>query len=165
MIPILSFVGKSGSGKTTLLEKVIEGLKKNGYQVATIKHHAHPGFEIDRPGKDTWRYARAGSDVVVIASPDKVATITKLDNELALDDIIVTIKGVDIILTEGYKSAGKPAIEVLRKAVGQTLICDPNQLVAVVTDVNIDLNLPLFGLNDIDQLIKFIEAGFINCNH
>jgi len=161
MIPILSFVGKSGSGKTTLLEKVITGLKERGYRVATIKHHAHPGFEIDKPGKDTWRYAMVGSDIVIIASPDKMATISKLEKELTLDEITSAIQGVDIILTEGYKSAGKPAIEVLRKEVGQTLICAPDQLVAVVTNMNLDLDIPIFGLNDIDQLIKFIETHFI----
>ena len=84
-IPILSIVGKSGSGKTTLLEKLIAELKRRGYRVATIKHHAHPGFEIDQPGKDTWRHAQAGSDHVVIAAPDKIASIRRLerDNQLA----------------------------------------------------------------------------------
>ena len=64
-IPIVSVVGRSGAGRTTLLEKLIPELKQRGYRVATIKHHAHPGFEIDQPGKDTWRHANAGSEQVV----------------------------------------------------------------------------------------------------
>ncbi|MCU0489929.1 MAG: molybdopterin-guanine dinucleotide biosynthesis protein B, partial [Anaerolineales bacterium] len=73
--PILSIIGKSNSGKTTLLEKLIPELRQRGYRVATIKHHAHAGFEIDQPGKDTWRHAQAGSQVVVITAPDKLALI------------------------------------------------------------------------------------------
>lgn len=73
IIPIICVVGRSKSGKTTLLEKLIPELKRRGYRVATIKHHSHPGFEIDVPGKDTWRHAQAGSDHVIISAPDKVA--------------------------------------------------------------------------------------------
>jgi len=72
VIPVVSIVGKSNSGKTTLLEKLIPELKRRGYRVATVKHDTH-GFEIDRPGKDTWRLAQAGADAVVISSGDKLA--------------------------------------------------------------------------------------------
>lgn len=71
--PSVSVVGKSGSGKTTLLEGLIRELKRRGYRVGTVKHDAH-SFEIDRPGKDTWRHARAGSDHVVISSPQRLAS-------------------------------------------------------------------------------------------
>ena len=70
-VAILSIVGKSKSGKTTLVEKIIAELKRRNYRVATIKHHSHPGFEIDHPGKDSWRHAQAGSDHAVVAAPDK----------------------------------------------------------------------------------------------
>ena len=101
-IPILSIIGKSGCGKTTLLEKLIAELKRRGYRVATIKHHSHPGFEIDQPGKDTWRHAQAGSDHVIIAAPDKIASIRRLSRPLTLDEIAAEIREVDIILTEGF---------------------------------------------------------------
>ena len=134
-IPILSLTGKSKSGKTTLIEKLIPELKRRGYRIATIKHHSHPGFEIDVPGKDTWRHARAGSDHVIIAAPDKIASIRKLDRELSLDEITAEISDVDIIITEGYKRAGKPAIEVVRSESGKDLVADLDQLIAVASDV------------------------------
>jgi len=161
-IPILSIVGKSGSGKTTLLEKIIADLKVRGYRLATIKHHAHPGFEIDQPGKDTWRHARAGSDLVIIAAPDRMASIRKLERELTLDEITAGIDGVDLILTEGYKSAGKPAIEVVRSEVSTEPISETDQLVALATDIPLEIDLPQFLLNDVDGIVEFIITQFIN---
>ena len=111
-IPIICVVGRSAAGKTTLLEKLIPELKSRGYRVGTIKHHAHPGFEIDHPGKDTWRHARAGSDHVVIAALDKIASVRPVDREPTLDEVAATISEVDLILTEGYKRSGEPKIEV-----------------------------------------------------
>ncbi|RPI82218.1 MAG: molybdopterin-guanine dinucleotide biosynthesis protein B, partial [Chloroflexi bacterium] len=72
-IPLITVIGKSGSGKTTLIERLIIELSKRGYRLATVKHHSHSGFDIDFPGKDSWRFARAGSCHVVIAAPDKIA--------------------------------------------------------------------------------------------
>ena len=92
-VPVLSIIGKSGVGKTTILEKLIPELKSRGLKIATIKHHAHPGFDIDQPGKDTWRHAQAGSDLVIIAAPDKIATIQKLEQEKSLDEIFASIDG------------------------------------------------------------------------
>jgi len=158
--PVLSIVGKSKSGKTTLIEKLIGELKRRGYRVGTVKHHFHPGFEIDVPGKDTWRHARAGSDVVVLAAPDKIATIRKLERELELDEIIESIQNVDILLTEGYKRAGKPAIEVVRQANGLDLISDPDQLIAVVSDAEIAAAAPCFHWNDAGGVVDFIENAF-----
>ena len=155
-IPILSIVGRSGSGKTTLLEKIIVELKRRGYRLATVKHHAHSGFEIDQPGKDTWRHAQAGSDLVIIAAPDKIASIRKLEQELTLDEIAAGIDGVDIILTEGYKRAGKPALEVVRAEVSTKPICNPDQLVALVTDTELDTDVPQFHLQDVNQIVDFI---------
>ncbi len=112
MIPVVSFVGQSNSGKTTLLEKVVQELKIRGYRVAIVKH-THHDFEIDRPGKDTWRLAQAGGDIVVLSSPNKVALVERLDAELTLDEISALFKAkVDIVLTEGYKKCGTVKILV-----------------------------------------------------
>jgi molybdopterin-guanine dinucleotide biosynthesis protein MobB len=165
-IPILSIIGKSGSGKTALLEKIIPELKRRGYRVATIKHHSHPGLEIDMPGKDTWRHARAGSDQVIIAGPDRIASIRRLEQELTLDEIIAssitpTIPKIDIILTEGFKRAGKPALEVVRLENGLELISGIEQLAAVATDTPTEVAVPQFDLNDAIQISDFIENRFL----
>jgi molybdopterin-guanine dinucleotide biosynthesis protein B len=159
-IPVISIVGKSGSGKTTLIEQLIPELKKKELRVATIKHHAHPGFEIDIPGKDTWRYSKAGSDLVIIAAPDKIATIKKTKSKLSLDEIIHEIKEIDIILTEGYLKAGKPAIEVVRSELGTNLICSLDQLIAIATDAPINYKIPQFGINDPASIANFLVNKF-----
>jgi len=161
-IPIISFVGKSGSGKTTLLEKLIPELRRRGYRVATVKRHAHPGFEIDVPGKDTWRHAQAGSDHVIIAAPDKIASIRRLERELTLDEIAASVSDVDLILTEGFKHAGKPAIEVVRAAAGLDLVSDPQQRRALASDTPFDLGLPCFELNDAVGIADWIESTFLS---
>ena len=159
--PILSIVGKSGSGKTTLIEKIIPALKIRGYRVATIKHHSHPGFEIDLPGKDTWRFARAGSDHVIIAAPDKIASIQRLESELSLDEIVAGISGVDIVLTEGFKRSGKSALEVVRFEKGTDLLCSPPQLIAVATDTPLKVAVPIYLLDDIPGIVDFIQEWII----
>ncbi len=101
-VPVVSFVGKSGVGKTTALELVIRELKRRGRRVGTVKHDAH-GFDMDKPGKDSWRHAEAGSDAVAVSGPHKMALIRRLDEEMALDDIVRLMGDVEIVLTEGYK--------------------------------------------------------------
>ncbi len=114
MIPVISFVGYSKSGKTTLLEKVVPELKSRGYKVAFIKHTHHDSFDIDLPGKDTWRLSQAGSDMIVISSPEKLAIIEKLSEELYLKHIVdeYIADKVDVVLTEGYKQADTIKVEV-----------------------------------------------------
>lgn len=162
MIPIVSIVGKSDSGKTTLMEKLIPELKNRGYRVATIKHDIH-GFDIDKEGKDTWRHAKAGADVVVISSPDKLAMIKGIDGEYALDKIESTIiKDVDIILTEGYKKGDKPKIEVFRFEVHKELLCtDEDNLIAIASDRRFDRGVPWFDINDIKGLADLLEKTFL----
>jgi molybdopterin-guanine dinucleotide biosynthesis protein MobB len=161
LIPVLSIIGKSGSGKTTLIEKLIPELKAQGLRVATIKHHAHPGFDIDKPGKDTWRHAQAGSDIVIIAAPDKIATIEKLEQERSLDEILSQIQGVDIIITEGYKRAGKPSLEIVRLEQGISIISSSDQLRAIATDTTVELTVPQFDLNDAPGIAQWITQVFL----
>jgi molybdopterin-guanine dinucleotide biosynthesis protein B len=161
MIPIVSIVGKSDAGKTTFLEKLVGQIKERGYRLAVIKHDFH-GFDIDRPGKDTWRLARAGSDVVVISSPHKMAMIKAIDRELSLDQLREQIMGgVDIILTEGYKSADKPKIEISRAQVSNELLCSKAELLAVVTDNHFDLDVPQFSLEDARGVADFLVENVL----
>jgi len=161
-IPIISVVGKSGSGKTTLLEKLIPELKRRGLRVATIKHHSHPGFEMDKPGKDTWRHTQAGSDMVILAAPDKIASIQRIDHELGLDEIASWVKDCNIILTEGFKRAGKPSLEVVRAITGLELLCDKEQLFAIATDTPLDIDVHKFDLQDADGIVDLIIERFIS---
>ena len=160
-IPVLTVIAKSGSGKTTLIERLIAELKQRGYKLATVKHHSHAGFDIDKPGKDSWRFSQAGSDQVIIAAPDKIAGYRLLERELTLDEILETISGVDLILVEGYKRALKPALEIVRAAIGTELIGDEEQLAAVATDVHLKLDVPQFELDDIAGIAAFVEKTFI----
>jgi len=160
--PILCIVGRSGSGKTTLLEKLIPELKRRGYRVATVQHHVHPGLEIDQPGEDSWRHAQAGSDHVILAASDKIASIRRLDRELTLDEIAATIQGVDIILAEGYKWEAKTKIEVLRAARSSELVSPPEYLLAVVSDLASPVgDVPRFELDDVSGLADLIESRFL----
>ncbi len=156
MVPVLSFVGKSNSGKTTYLVKLIAEMKRRGYKVGTIKHHKS-GFDIDCPGKDTWRHAEAGADVVCISAPGKMAMINKVESELSLNEIIERVTGVDIIFTEGYKQENKPKIEVFRRAVCKEPVAKKEELLAVVGDVKLYDDIPLFELDNPNPLADFIE--------
>jgi len=161
MIPIISVVGKSEVGKTTLLEKLIAELKRRGYRVGTIKHDTH-GFEIDKRGKDSWRHAQAGSDAVLISSPEKVALIKRVDREMTPDELLAYMGDVDLVLTEGYKSGDKPKIEVSRKARGRELLCHEKELLALVTDQPFALDVPQFDFEDVAGLAELIEEQFLS---
>jgi molybdopterin-guanine dinucleotide biosynthesis protein B len=164
-VPIISIVGRSGTGKTTLIEKLLRELKARGYRVATIKHDAHP-FEIDQPGKDSWRHAQAGSDTVVISAADRLAMIKRLDREWSIDRIAGALLGdVDLVLTEGYKRSDKPRIEVSRRACGRELVSTASQLVALATDQPFNegelASVPQFQLDDAAGLVDLIEKRFL----
>lgn len=158
--PVISVVGKSGTGKTTLLEKLIPELKRRGYRVATVKHDTH-GFDIDRPGKDSWRHAQAGSDVVVLSGPNRLALIEKREQEMTLDEIADRVKNVDIILTEGYKRGDRPKIEISRQERSSELLCTEDELVAIAADQPFDRNVPQFSLDDAAGIVDLIEERFL----
>jgi molybdopterin-guanine dinucleotide biosynthesis protein len=159
-LPVISVVGKSNVGKTTLLEKLLPELKRRGYRVATIKHDAHH-FELDTPGKDTWRHAQAGSDCVVISSAEKLAMIQKVEGELTLDDIVAQLPAVDVVLTEGYKRQDKPKIEVSRREMGSQLLCTRDELICLATDQPFDMDVPQFDLNDAVGIVDLVEKRFL----
>lgn len=161
-VPVLALVGRSNSGKTTLIEKLIPELKQRGYRVGTVKHHAHPRFEIDYEGTDSWRHAHAGSDHVVLASPDKIASIRRLEQELDVENIINMMTDVDIVLTDGYRRSALPKLEVVRAACSSEPLCSPDELLGLITDLEFDDDeLPHFPLNDVVELADFIERTII----
>ena len=160
MPQIICIVGRSQSGKTTLIEKLIPELKHRGYRVGTIKH-SHHIFDFDKSGKDSWRHKDAGAETVIIASPGKIAMV-KNDHQGTLDGLQNFFDDLDLVITEGYKKESKPKIEVVRSARhAEALLKDDRHLVAVVTDVDLTMEIPVFGLDDIDQLADFIEQNFL----
>jgi molybdopterin-guanine dinucleotide biosynthesis adapter protein len=159
-VPVLSVVGKSGVGKTTALEKLIREIKDRGYRVATVKHDAH-GFEVDMPGKDSWRHAQAGSDVVVISGPRKMALIRRLEREMPLDEIVGLVGDVDLVITEGYKRGDKPKIEISRLERGTELLCETEELVAIMADYPVNMPVPQFGLDDAVGVVSLLEERFL----
>ena len=159
-VPIISIVGNSGAGKTTFLEKLIRELKRRAYRVAAIKHDAH-NFQMDHPGKDTYRLAEAGSDIVIISAPDRLALLEAVREERTLDELVAMVSDrVDIVLTEGYRRAAKAKIEVSRRDFGSELVAKPQDLLALVTDQQFDLDIPHFGLNDAAAVADLLERRF-----
>jgi molybdopterin-guanine dinucleotide biosynthesis protein MobB len=160
LIPVVSFVGNSGVGKTTFLEKLIPVLKERGYRLAAIKHDVHR-FEVDYPGKDSWRLTQAGGDVVLLASAEKLAMIERLDDERTLAELVAMVEDrVDLVLTEGYRGASAAKIEVSRRVCGSHLTARLDDLIALVTDQSFSLPVPSFGLEDASAVADFIEARF-----
>lgn len=163
---VVSFVAKSGTGKTTLLEKVIAHLKERGYRLGVIKHDAHR-FDIDHPGKDSYRLTAAGADTMLISSPEKLAIVKKHAAAPSLEELLATyFNDVDLVITEGFKNGSMPKIEINRQERSTTLLCrgeehDPT-LVAVASDAKLELDVPVLDLNDAEAVADFVEKRFLN---
>ncbi|MBE0596179.1 MAG: molybdopterin-guanine dinucleotide biosynthesis protein B [Desulfuromonadales bacterium] len=164
-VPAVSFVAKSGTGKTTLLEQVIRLLKERGYRVGAIKHDAHR-FDIDHPGKDSHRLTAAGTDTMLITSQAKLALIKQHADSPPVEELLATyFRDVDIVLTEGFKKSSLPKIELNRRERSEELLCrgeehDPT-LVAVASDMVLQLDVPVLDLNDPPAVADFIEKTFL----
>ncbi len=164
-IKAVSFIAKSGTGKTTLVEQVIIELKNRGYRVGAIKHDAHR-FNIDHPGKDSYRFTAAGADNMLIISASKLALVKQHTEPPAIEELLANyFADVDIVLTEGFKHSQLPKIEVHRTAHSETLLSrgerhDPT-LIAVATDTSLTLDVPLLDLNNPATIANFIEQRFL----
>jgi len=163
--PIVSIVGKSNSGKTTLIEKLIPLLRARGLRVGTVKHDAH-SFDVDHPGKDSWRHREAGASFVALSSAERVFLTRKVLAQPSLEELVAdSFAGhVDLVLTEGFKRAGAPKIEVHRTERSDALVCDPatDNLVAVASDRAWDVPVPVFDLNDAAGIVDFLVKRFLS---
>jgi molybdopterin-guanine dinucleotide biosynthesis protein B len=158
--PVVSVVGYSGSGKTTLLEKLISELKNRGYAVGTIKHDVH-GFEMDKPGKDSWRHKKAGASATIISSPFQIGMVRDVEHDHSPEELTALIPDMDIILTEGYKKENLPKLEVFRSKVHKApLFKGDKSLLALISDDPIDLGVPRFSLGDGPKLADFLIRHF-----
>ncbi len=158
---IITIVGKSNSGKTTLLEKVIALLTDKGYKIGSVKH-AHDGFEMDKEGKDSWRHRKAGASATLVITENKIAMV-KDDTTSYIEKMQSYLSDMDIILAEGFKKQNLPKIEVFRtKSVHKEPLCmNDENLIAFVTDSDYKPDVPIFGLEDINQIANFIEFNFL----
>ena len=166
---VISFTGYSGSGKTTFILKLIRELKSRGLKLAVIKHDAHE-FDIDKEGKDSWEYFANGADVVSVFSKTKAALYgldsamfpehyrELPDTENVTDDLLDFLpEGLDLGIIEGCRESRIPKIGFSRKATGKGMSLPADQLVAVITDEDIDHKYR-FGIEDVKGVADFIEA-------
>jgi molybdopterin-guanine dinucleotide biosynthesis protein B len=160
--PIISFVGHSGSGKTTFIEKLIPLLINTGLKIAIIKHDAH-GFEMDKPGKDTWRHKKAGAVATMISSPTQIGLIMDADHDHQPHELAPLLSFADLIITEGFKYSPYPKLEVFRpEATGDSvpLCLNDLQLLAIVSNAEVVHKVPIFGLEDAKAVAIFLENYF-----
>ena len=165
---IFGLAGWSGAGKTTLMVALIDAIQRRGVSVSTIKH-AHHTFDIDRPGKDSYRHRQAGACEVLVSSRRRWALIRELrgEDEASLDDLLGRLSPVDLVLVEGFKRDPHAKLEVYRPDNGKPyLYPDDSDIVAIATDVPTeDLPLPVFDLDDSAAIADFIlqSCGLADC--
>src|SRR5512134_2600844 len=155
---IVSFVASSSnSGKTTLIEKVVVILKARGLRVAVVKH-ASAGFELDKPGKDSWRVRRAGADAVVLVGPDSMALVKDISQEPSREELVRLLADVDVAIQEGFKHSAVNRIEVFRSGVsGDRPLClSDHSYLALVSDRTVETAIPRFDWNDAEGVAEFI---------
>lgn len=157
---VFGIAGYSGSGKTTLLEKLIPQLTGRGLKVSVIKH-AHHGFDIDRPGKDSYRHREAGASEVLLSCNDRWALMheRRADTDVTLNELLGRLAPCDLVLIEGFKQESVPKLEVYRPENGKPpLFPERDDIVAVATDAEIVTTLPKLPLNDMAAIASFIIA-------
>ena len=160
MVPVISIVGRKNTGKTTVVEALVRELTARGYRVGTIKHDAH-SFEIDHEGKDSWRHARAGAATVAIASASQVAVIKRVEQEQSPEELVERYFGdVDIVVTEGYKRAAAPKIEVRRDS--SQPLCEPGEVFALVAETPAQGGVAGFRPDQTEWLADYIQEAFLN---
>jgi molybdopterin-guanine dinucleotide biosynthesis protein B len=155
---IFGFAGWSGSGKTTLIEKLIPRFAGAGLRVSLIKH-AHHTFDVDQPGKDSYRHRHAGAAEVLVTSSRRWVLMHELRgaHEPSFEEQIARLSPCDLVLVEGFKHAPIPKLEVWRAEPGEALL-HPNDphIVAVATDAKVQTRLPLLDLNDDAAVARFV---------
>lgn len=164
---ILAVSGVKNSGKTTLITKLLPELKKRGLQVAVIKHDGHD-FEADVPGTDSWKYAQAGADGTCVFSAKKYMVV-KYAPAPSVEELVGAFPEADVIFLEGFKYSEYPKIEVIRKGNSSESVCDPKNLLGIVTDLTkaeLDVNgetldIPLFGSEETERLTDYFLSKMV----
>ena len=155
---LFGVVGWKNAGKTGLMERLVTEITHRGITVSTVKH-AHHSFDVDHPGKDSFRHRHAGASEVLLSSRSRVAVMHELRDapEPSLADLLTRLQPVDLVLIEGYKRDAHPKVEAHRAATGNPLIAPGDPTVrAIASDVPLDMDLPVFDLNDTAAVADFI---------
>ena len=155
---VFGIAGYSGSGKTTLLEKLIPQFTARGLRVSVIKH-AHHGFDIDRPGKDSYRHREAGASEVLLSCNDRWALMHERrdGSDVTLDDLLARLAPCDLVLVEGFKQEPIPKLEVYRPENGKPpLFPERSDIVAVASNVTLATSLPELALDDVAAIADFV---------
>ncbi|QFT82864.1 Molybdopterin-guanine dinucleotide biosynthesis adapter protein [Roseovarius sp. THAF27] len=153
-------VGWKNAGKTGLMERLVTEITGRGFSVSTVKH-AHHRFDVDHPGKDSHRHRVAGATEVLLASRNRFALMHELrdEDEPSLDALLSKLAPVDLVLIEGYKRDAHPKVEAHRSVTGNPLIApDDPTIRAVASDTALDLDRPVFDLDDTKAIADFILA-------
>jgi molybdopterin-guanine dinucleotide biosynthesis adapter protein len=155
---VFGFAGWSGSGKTTLIEKLIPLFVERRLKVSLIKH-AHHSFDVDQPGKDSYRHRHAGCAEVLVSSSRRWALVHELRGapEPGFEELVRNIAPCDLLLVEGFKREKLPKLEIYRASVGESLLHpqDPD-IVAIASDQRVETNLPQLNLDDAPAIATFI---------
>ncbi|MDQ2803353.1 MAG: molybdopterin-guanine dinucleotide biosynthesis protein B [Pseudomonadota bacterium] len=158
---IIGLAGWSGAGKTTLLRKLIPMLVGQGLRVSTIKH-AHHGFDVDQPGKDSWEHRQAGATEVLVASRRRWALMHELRDEAepSLAMLLDRLAAVDIVLVEGFKRDLHPKLEVYRQSLGKPLLHpDDASIGAIAADTPIPAaSVPVLHLDEVASIAAFVRS-------
>jgi len=160
---VYGVVGYKNAGKTGLMERLVIEITGRGFSVSTLKH-AHHSFDVDHPGKDSYRHRHAGAHQVLLSSRTRWALMTEMrgDVEAPLADLLTRLNPVDLVLVEGYKRDTHAKIEAYRSVTGNPLIArDDATIRAVASDTALDISQPVFDLNDTAAIADFIlkEVG------
>ena len=160
---VYGVTGWKNAGKTGLMERLVAEITGRGFSVSTVKH-AHHAVDVDQPGTDSHRHRVAGASEVLLASGQRVALMQELRGapEPSLDSLLARLSPVDLVLIEGYKREGHPKVEAFRAEPGNPLIAIKDETIrAVASDTPLDLDRPVFDLNDTARIAAFIlqEVG------
>ena len=163
--PVVAFVGRSGVGKTTLLVKVITELHGRGFRVGSIKHSHHiTAAEMDAEGKDSWRHKQAGAERTLLVGKERLQLVSDAPDQLSPVELANRyMDGMQLVVVEGYKESPGDKIEVTRaERASLPLLCPEDGLIALASDIPVDVGVPHFALDDPVPIADFLIERYLS---